>query len=309
MLASALAQRTLPPVLVEIEVENVVIYFDDENDKTKWATDPNMVNARPIRNFHRTQGVGDIVSVNGKPARGNFYIAANYLITGTNSVPGNNIGDALRNPNLLHTYDIQQADQTMVGSIWAVGFAGTSVPGAPPGWAQNMAIIGGTGPFIGMRGQLNSRNPTGSRQASMTEDPNNRRVHGGGRWRHLLTLFPMERPEIVAVMHADSSPVTAASPARKGETLTARVTGLGPTIPGIDPGRPFPADPPQVVNSPLDLKVNGTDVANVSAIGWPGFWNVYGLSFRVPDDTPPGTATIQLAVAWIPAPAVEIPVQ
>ena len=32
------------------------------------------------------------------------------------------------------------------------------------------------------------------------------------------------------------------------EVLSLRTTGLGPTIPGVDPGKPFPASPPAVVN-------------------------------------------------------------
>ena len=99
----------------------------------------------------------------------------------------------------------------------------------------------------------------GARNASMTEDPANRRNLGGQpepAIRHnICHVIPAFRPEIEAVYHADFTPVTADKPARKGETLIALCSGLGPTRPGIDPGQPFPpiAQGVQLVNlvSPL----------------------------------------------------------
>ncbi|MBI3683877.1 MAG: hypothetical protein HY235_26175 [Acidobacteria bacterium] len=39
--------------------------------------------------------------------------------------------------------------------------------------------------------------------------------------------------------------------------LSLIATNLGPTRPGVDPGQPFPASPRQIVNSPLEVTVNG----------------------------------------------------
>jgi hypothetical protein len=105
----------------------------------------------------------------------------------------------------------------------------------------NNAVVGGTGTFVGVRGQLGGGQGTSIRLASITEDPTNRRTNGGGRLTVVVTLIPMSRPEIVttasgpAVFHADFSPVTAAKPAKAGEVLMVRATGLGPTRPGVDP--------------------------------------------------------------------------
>ena len=85
-----------------------------------------------------------------------------------------------------------------------------------------------------------------NRNASVREDPAQRRINGGGKGVAFLHLIPMSRPEIVAtasgpaVFHADFSPVTTVKPAKVGEVLIMRATGLGPTRPGIDPGQPFP---------------------------------------------------------------------
>jgi len=120
----------------------------------------------------------------------------------------------------------------------------------------NAAIIGGTGAFLGMRGQASTitalPGATSIRQASVTEDPSNRRALGGGGLYHLVFhLVPLQRPDVMSVFHSDFTPVSTSSPARAGETLIVSATGLGPTNPGVDPGQPFPATPLQEVNSPL----------------------------------------------------------
>jgi uncharacterized protein (TIGR03437 family) len=149
----------------------------------------------------------------------------------------------------------------------------------------------------------------------MSEDPANRRKNGGGKQRWVLHVVPMFQPQIVAsgsgpaVFHADFSPVTAARPAKAGEVLIVRATGLGPTRPGIDPSQPFPLDAPQEVNSPVDVTVNGHAADVINKIGWPGMVDTYRLDFRVPDGIATGTAAIQLTAAWIAGSPVNIPIQ
>ena len=85
-------------------------------------------------------------------------------------------------------------------------------------------------------------------QRNSKEIPVHRRLHIGedGRIdprRHTRALFvyliPMVWPDIVttasgpSVFHADFLPVTAAKPARAGETLILTISGLGPTRPGL----------------------------------------------------------------------------
>lgn len=110
--------------------------------------------------------------------------------------------------------------------------AGGAPPGAPLALTQgNNAIFGGTGAFLGARG-LSGRAATPQdipdRQASMSENPANRRSHGGGRERFVLHVIPLSHPEIAqtltgpAVAHSsDFSLVTAAHPAAPGENPVA----------------------------------------------------------------------------------------
>ena len=217
------------------------------------------------------------------------------------------------------------ANGTVVGTITTVGWGGgPPAPGAPTlVTAANLTVVGGTGAFLGARGQhgwaASFPGVPASRWASMLEDPANRRANGGGRKRHIIHLIPMNRAEVLsgatgpAVFHAsDFSPVTPDSPARAGELLVVSATNLGPVRPNLDPGKPFPAwtaGKEHVVNSPVDLMVNGKAAQVISAIGWPGQNNVYRVDFRLPEGTAAGTATLGLNVAWINGPEVKIPVR
>src|SRR5205807_2011386 len=131
------------------------------------------------------------------------------------------------------------------------------------------------------------------------------RANGGGKVHGILYLVPIEQPQIVAtaggpaVVHSnDYSLVTAAKPAKPGEILILFATGLGPTRPCVDPGQPFTADPLQVVNSPVQVLLNGTPSQVLYAGGYPGSVDGYQINFRVPDATAPGTASVQLTSAW-----------
>ena len=126
----------------------------------------------------------------------------------------------------------------------------------------------------------------------------------------------MSRPEIEstgngpAVVHSsDFSPVTTNNPAKAGEILSLFATGLGPVRANVDPGQPFPANPLAVVNSPVDVTVNGTPAEVLAAVGYPGSVDGYQVNFRVPANAGHGTAQLQLSAAWITSTAVGIPVQ
>jgi hypothetical protein len=220
------------------------------------------------------------------------------------------------------TYEILQSDGTPVGTIMTSGLNnGAPSPPGPPVGTQNFAITGGTGAFFGARGQKGGANSGFSglvniRTASIAEDPANRRQNGGGHIRSVLYVIPISRPEVVttangpAIAHSnDFSLVSTSKPATAGEVLSLFATGLGPTRPGINPGQPFPSSPLAVVNSPLEVTVNGKPAEVLGAVGYPGAVDGYQVNFRVPPDTAKGTAAIQVSVAWIAGASVNISVQ
>ena len=308
-----------PPVtILQIDMENTVQYRGDVSDPSKLATQPNAVPATIPRNFEEVQLIADIVAVNGQPAKGTRTADQRLYNLTTAPSPGQAISDTVRTATVLQTFEILSPDGTAIGSIFVVGaFAGAPPPGAPLSTTGgNNAIVGGTGAFLGARGQAGPAGANTARQASMAEDPANRRLNGGGAQRWVLHVIPMSIPQVVstpagpAVTHSsDFSLVSAAKPAAAGEVLSVFMTGLGPTRPGVDPGQPFPVSPPAVVNSPVDVKVNGKSAEVLAAVGFPGTVDGYQVNVRVPSDTAKGTATIQVSAAWISGTPVNITIQ
>ncbi len=325
--AAALLAQTPPVTILEIETDNVVSYVHDVADRAKIATVPGVVPvpAESQRVFNSVVTFGDIVAVNGKPARGSWAMRILMLYCGTTYTPGRMIADISCGCAHDEHFAIQQADGSPVGSIMTMGYGGgPPAPGAPTlVTAANTTVVGGTGAFLGARGQAGwAPYATGVsmfRTASMLEDPANRRANGGGRVRNIVHLIPMIRPEVLtgatgpAIYHADDfSPVTAEKPARAGELLVVSAANLGPVRPNLDPGKPFPAwaaGKEHLVNSPVEVTVNGKAAAVTNAIGWPGMNNVYRVDFRVPEGAVAGAATLGLSVAWINGPEVKIPVR
>jgi uncharacterized protein (TIGR03437 family) len=153
------------------------------------------------------------------------------------------------------------------------------------------------------------------RTTSQAEDPSMRRVNGGGRGTYLIQLFPMFRPEVVigatgpVIIHSDYTLVTSDKPARPGEVLILYAKGLGPTTPSVNPGDLYQDSPFAVVNSPVDVLVNGKAARAINAIGLPGTNDIYHVAFRVPDDTISGPASVQISAAWVKGSAVGIPIR
>jgi uncharacterized protein (TIGR03437 family) len=113
-----------------------------------------------------------------------------------------------------------------------------------------------------------------------------------------------------AIVHSsDFSLVSSSKPAAAGEILSLFATGLGPTRASLTPGQPFPSSPLAVVNSPIDVTVNGKSAEVLGAVGYPGTVDSYQVNFRVPSDTPKGSSSLQVTAAWIPGPPVSITVK
>jgi hypothetical protein len=157
--------------------------------------------------------------VNGQPAKGTFVYRTLTLNLRAAPTPGQAIADIVRNNVNNQVFEILKSDgPDRVHHDRRTG--GRRPPGAPLAVTQgNNAIVGGTGVFLGARGQVGQTvQTTAARLASMSEDSSNRRRFGGGKTRFALHVIPMFRPEVVAtatgpaIFHADFSPVTATRP-------------------------------------------------------------------------------------------------
>ena len=122
--------------------------------------------------------------------------------------------------------------------------------------------------------------------------------------------MPLYRPAVESVFHADLSPVTAANPARAGETLIVRAAGLGPVVPGTTPpgAEPFPL-PAAEVNSPVEATIDGLPAAVVNKVGWPQETKAYRVDIRVPDGVTPGDGVLQITAAWVPGTPYPVPIR
>jgi len=314
--------QVAPATILEIDVENIVQYHEDISDVSKFGTNPNVTTPVTARNFDYFLIIGDIVAVNGRPAKGTFANTTRSIKLSPTPTAGQAIGDVVRATVNNQIFEILKSDGTPLGTIttYGLGGAGVAPPGAPLEVTQgNNAIIGGTGAFLGARGQSGqtiTSQTVPQRAASMSEDPGNRRINGGGKARFVQHVIPTSVPQIAtttggaAVTHSnDFSLVTSSKPAAAGESLSIFATGLGPTVPGVDPGKTFPASPLAVVNSPVEVTVNGQAAEVQSAVGFPGTVDGYQVNFRVPAQTAKGAATIQMSAAWITSAAVTIVVQ
>src|SRR5690242_4065270 len=179
--ATSCAQVTAPAIL-ELDVENIVSYSSDIFDASKFATDANLTTAVTARNFGFVMAVGDIGAINGKPAKGSLIARQQAIILNSNPTPGQGMADTVRTAVTEFLFEIQQADGSPVGSIHTLTASGGSAPvglsaGASPLGVplnSNHVVVGGSGAFVGVRGQGASAvlpGNTGPRVASMTEDP------------------------------------------------------------------------------------------------------------------------------------------
>lgn len=308
--------QSAPATILVIDVDNNVEYQEDTSDPSKYATNPNITPSNTPRNFYVATIIGDIVAVNGQPAKGT-YIGRSRSLYANQTSPGSAVTDISRAALREQVFEIMKPDGTPIGTIVAVGDSGGPPPPGAPSLQQkgNWAIVGGIGAYLGARGQ-EGVGKNSARAASMAEDPTYRRSNGGGPAQYILHVIPMETPEIAktsngpAIAHSsDFSIVSAASPAAAGEVLSAFISGMGPTAPGVDPGQAFPNASASNVNSPVAVTVNGKSADVLGAVGMPGVVDGYQVNFRVPARIPKGPATVQVSAAWVAGTPVTIQVQ
>lgn len=301
--------------VLKVDVKNFAAYHNDVTDYTKLATAPDFTLTVPFKNFATFVTVADVIAVNGEPAKGTFVDRAAWFRLRPNPEPGQAIADTTRNLMVEFNVEILQPDGTPIGSIMATGMnGGDPPPGAPlESERGSFAIIGGTGAFVGVRGQGAFAHQIANNNRSVIEDPANRRAHGGASRSLILQLIPLSRPEVIvtsdgpSVFHtSDMTLVTSDNPAHSGEVLTLLAANLGPTKPSVDPGDLFTADPPNVVNSLLEVLVNGTSAEVLSAVGQPGSVNTYQVNFKLVGSVAGHKATLRLIAAWMSGDEVNI---
>src|SRR5262249_47019817 len=146
LLAAACCKLVLgqaPPSILKVEVKDLVFYEVDTADSTKFGTNPNVTSSAlscTAKSFQgrlgsRVVAIGDIVAVNGQPAKGTYAASGVTLCLSPTPVPGQPIADTTHGPIVTETYEFLQSDGTPIGTILSQGLrvGGPSPPGPAAG--------------------------------------------------------------------------------------------------------------------------------------------------------------------------------
>ena len=116
------------PTSIVIDVQDLVEYQDDIGDPSKYGLNPGITPSRLPRNFVRATLFGDIVAVNGQPAKGLYAGISRQTSTSRNPSPGGAIADLSRIGMREIIVEILKPDGTPVGTIMSSGFSGSEPP-------------------------------------------------------------------------------------------------------------------------------------------------------------------------------------
>jgi hypothetical protein len=149
-----------------------------------------------MKTYNSHISIGDIVAVGGKPAKGTLLCTHTMFVLSPTATVGSMkaIADTSRSMIDDCSLEVLTDGGVAVGTIFIHGlFGGAPPPGAPASFVRsNLIVTGGTGAFRGARGQAGGAGPWTPRVASVTEDPANRRVNGGGVVSIVLQVRPLE---------------------------------------------------------------------------------------------------------------------
>jgi hypothetical protein len=285
-----------------IQLDKVGWYFDDGDPRSFGSVTQSLfpLPAGTAKPMMRNALIADVVSINGKPARGTY--ASHGVSLNTTNI------DFPRNHSHYFVLNLQTAERVQIGDLFGTFLsAGNAAPGAPSG-AGNWAVYGGSGAFLGVRGQGSNAGGSNYHVTLMKEDMAVRRTNSAGLLKLDFFLYSANAPEIVGAFHADLTPVTIANPARAGETLTLQVRAHWPTNPPREPGAVFKADPLQVVPNFVEVMVNQFPAEVINRVGWPATRDQYRVDVLLPAIAA-GEAEIQLTSAYVPGPPYKIPVR
>jgi uncharacterized protein (TIGR03437 family) len=113
---------------------------------------------------------------------------------------------------------------------------------------------------------------------------------------------------IVAQHGADFSLVTAASPAKPGETIVIYLLGMGATNPPVASGQPAPSNPLAMVTAQPTITVGGQS-AHVDFAGLtPGFAGLYQVDFAVPTTASAGNLPVVISQNGVVTNSTTLPV-
>src|SRR5713226_9719513 len=85
-----------PHTILNVNVENIVVYYEHVSDASTFGTNPNVEVAAVSRNFQTSVLIGDIVTVNGQPTKGVTVHTFRTINLRTAPTTGQAIADLMR---------------------------------------------------------------------------------------------------------------------------------------------------------------------------------------------------------------------
>lgn len=117
------------------------------------------------------------------------------------------------------------------------------------------------------------------------------RVGGTSRGRAMVTVLP-SAPGLFLILNGDGKVNSAASPARRGETIRILATGQGAVLPPVADGEPAP-DPPPATDPDLGVYLSdGRLIVPGSSTLLAGAVGVWKIEVTLPASAPTGSLTL-----------------
>jgi len=108
-----------PHTILNVNVENIVVYYEHVSDASTFGTNPNVEVAAVSRNFQTSVLIGDIVSVNGQPTKGVTVHTFRTINLRTAPTTGQAIADLMRANSQSLTFEFLRGDDsTPIGTTW-----------------------------------------------------------------------------------------------------------------------------------------------------------------------------------------------
>lgn len=300
-----IAGQPVPEVKVSVQLDRFAWYWDEDDPRT-YGTATQSLSPLPSTYYTpsvRTVQIADVVSVNDKPARGAFVSHGLRLVTGHSDLP--------RTHANYFVLDIQTSEGGQIGSLFGTMLGGGNpAPGAPTGGAGLWAVHGGSGAYLNLRGQGTNVASSNLYSTSMKEDTAMRRTYSSGKMKLDFYLSGVIPSDIQIALHgADGTPVTAANPARAGETLILEVKASWATRPPLEPGGSFAQEPLQIVAFPVEAAVDNQPAEVLNAIGWPGTRDRYRVDVRLVTARAPESTLVLTAGHFLTTAPFKLPVR
>jgi len=103
-------------------IPNFVQYQSDTFDLSQYGVTPGVTSPAAVlasrANFSYGVGLGDIVAVNGQPAKGPYVIYSRDIAVSPNAMPGKAIGDVMRDAMRPEVFEILNASEIPSGALW-----------------------------------------------------------------------------------------------------------------------------------------------------------------------------------------------